>query len=82
MLGKSTLAEQKYLEDRGRSHTFVSHLSPQEHAQAIRLVGRKFTFTSEVSFKWISNRSSLSVLWNTVLLVLDRTYVSRTLMTS
>ena len=39
----STLANQNCREDRERSQTFVSHLSPQEHAQVIRLVGRKCT---------------------------------------
>ena len=39
----STLAEKRYREDRERSQTFVSHLSPQEHAQVILLVERKCT---------------------------------------
>lgn len=31
----SSLAEKKYQEDRERAQTFVSHLSPREHAQVL-----------------------------------------------
>ena len=37
----SSLAEQKYREDREKAGVFVSHLSPQEHARVVRLVGGK-----------------------------------------
>lgn len=39
----SSLEERKYREDREKTGVFVSHLSPQEHAQVVRLVGRKCT---------------------------------------
>lgn len=37
----SSLAEQKYREDREKAGAIVSHLSPQEHVRVVRLVGRK-----------------------------------------
>ena len=37
----TTLADQNYRQDRERSQTFASHLSPKEQAQVIRLFGRK-----------------------------------------
>ena len=37
----SSLAEQKYREDREKAGAFMSHLSLQEHARAVRRVGRK-----------------------------------------
>ena len=55
----STLADQNYREDRERLQTFVSHLSPQEHAQVIRLVGRKCTV------KCLLNGVETKALWDT-----------------
>ena len=55
----STLADQNYREDRERLQTFVSHLSPQEHAQVIRLVGRKCTV------KCLLNGVETEALWDT-----------------
>ena len=55
----STLADQNYRKDRERSQTFVSHLSPQEHAQVIRLVGRKCTV------KCLLNGVETEALWDT-----------------
>ena len=55
----STLAEQKYREDRERSQAFVSHLLPKEHAQVIRLVGRKCTV------KCLLNGVETEALWDT-----------------
>ena len=37
----SSLEERKCREERENTGVFVSHLSPQEHAQVVRLVGRK-----------------------------------------
>ena len=37
------MVEQKYREKRENAGAFVSHLSPREHAEAVRLVGRKCT---------------------------------------
>ena len=37
----SSLEEQKCREERENAGVFVSYLSPQEHAQVVRLVGRK-----------------------------------------
>ena len=39
----SSLAKQKYREDRGKAGEFVSHLSPHEHARVVGLVRRKCT---------------------------------------
>ena len=55
----STLAEQKYREDRERSQTFVSNLSLQGNAQVIRLVGRKCTV------KCLFNGVETEALWDT-----------------
>ena len=55
----STLGDQNYRKDRERSQTFVTHLSPQEHAQVIRLVRRKCTV------KCLLNGAETEALWDT-----------------
>ena len=55
----STLADQNYRKDRERSQTFVCHLSPQEHAQVICLVGRKCIV------KCLLNGDETEALWDT-----------------
>ena len=55
----SSLAVQNYREDRKRLQTFVTYLSPQEHAQVICLVGRKCTV------KCLLNGVETEALWDT-----------------
>ena len=55
----SSLEEQKRREDRERTGVFVSHLSPQEHARVVRLVGRKCTV------KCLLNGLETDALWDT-----------------
>ena len=55
----SSLEERKCREDREKASVFVSHLSPQEHAQVVRLVGRKCTV------KCVLNGVEADALWDT-----------------
>lgn len=55
----SSLAEKKYREDRESTQTFVSHLSPREHAQVVRLVDRK------CSVRYLLNGIETEALWDT-----------------
>ena len=53
------MEERKCREDREKTGAFVSHLSPQEHAQVVRLVGRKCTV------KCVLNGVETDNLWDT-----------------
>ena len=53
------MEERKCREDREKTGAFVSHLSPQEHAQVVRLVGRKCTV------KCVLNGVETDALWDT-----------------
>ncbi|KAL9964944.1 hypothetical protein ACROYT_G028661 [Oculina patagonica] len=55
----SFLEERKSRENREKTGVFVSHLSPQEHAQVVRLVGRK------CSVKCLLNGVETEALWDT-----------------
>lgn len=55
----SALEERKYREGREKTGVFVSHLSTQEHAQVVRLVGRKCTV------KCLINGIETEALWDT-----------------
>ena len=55
----SSFEERKCREDREKTGVFVNHLSPQEYAQVVRLVGRKCTV------KCLLNGAEANALWGT-----------------
>ena len=55
----SSLEERKSREEREKTGVFASHLSPQEHARVVRLVGRKCTL------KCLLNGLETDALWDT-----------------
>ena len=53
------MEERKFREERENTGVFASHLSPQEHAQVIRLVGRKCIV------KYLLSGLETDALWDT-----------------
>ena len=69
------MEERKCREDREKASVFVSHLSPQEHAQVVRLVGRKCTV------KCVLNGVEADALWDTgaQVSIISRSWLKRCL---
>ena len=69
------MEERKYREDREKTGVFVSHLSPQEHSQVVRLVGRKCTV------KCLLNGVETDALWDTgaQVSIISRSWLKRCL---
>ena len=71
----SSLEERKCREDREKASVFASHLSQQEHAQVVRLVGRKCTV------KCVLNGVEADALWDTgaQVSIISRSWLKRCL---